>query len=53
MSRELVGERPATWVKEVPKTICEYCGIVVKGNQWKLKQHQQTKRCLASREVAA
>jgi hypothetical protein len=32
--RELVGERPADWIKGVPTTICDYCGRVVKGNQW-------------------
>ena len=51
--REMVRERPANWVKEVPTTVCEHCGMVVKGNQWAFRQRQQTKRCLASREVAA
>lgn len=49
--RELVGERPVDWVKAVPTTTCECCGMVVKGNQWAFRQHQQTKRCQASREV--
>jgi hypothetical protein len=31
--RELPGERPANWAKEVPTTVCELCGMVVKGNQ--------------------
>jgi hypothetical protein len=48
--RELVGERPAKWVKEVPTTVCEYCGMVVKGNQWAFRQHQQTKRCQRAKE---
>ena len=43
--RELVGERPANWIKEVPTTICEHCGMEVKGNQWAYRQHQQSKRC--------
>ena len=43
--RELVGERPSTWIKEVPTTPCEHCGMGVKGNQWAFRQHQQTKRC--------
>jgi hypothetical protein len=43
--RELVGERPAGWIKGVPTTICDHCGMVVKGNQWAFRQHQQTKRC--------
>ena len=43
--RELVGERPGNWVKEVPTTTCEHCGMVVKGNQWAFRQHQETKRC--------
>ena len=43
--RELVGERPANWVKEVPTSTCEHCGMVVKGNQWAFRQQQQTKRC--------
>ena len=42
--RELVGERPSNWIREVPTTVCEHCGMVVKGNQWKFRQHQQTKR---------
>ena len=50
--REMVGERPATWVKEVPTTTCEQCGIVVKGNQWAVMQHQQTKRCQRAQEAA-
>ena len=48
--RELVGERPATWTKEVPTTTCEHCGMVVKGNQWAFRQHQQTKRCLRAQQ---
>jgi len=43
--RELVGERPANWVKEVPTSTCEHCGAVIRGNQWTLRQHQQSKRC--------
>jgi hypothetical protein len=33
-NRELVGERPANWVREVPTSVCEHCGAVIKGNQW-------------------
>jgi hypothetical protein len=51
--RELVGERPSNWIKAVPTTICEHCEMEVKGNQWTFRQHQQTKKCLASREKAA
>ena len=47
--RALVGERPSNWIKEVPASACEHCGMVVKGNQWTFRQHQQSKRCLASR----
>ena len=47
--RELVGERPANWVRSAPTTPCEHCGMVVKGNQCAFRQHQQTKRCQASR----
>ena len=43
--RELVGERPASWIKEVPTTTCDHCGLEVKGNQWAFRQHQLTKRC--------
>ena len=50
--RELVGERPANWVKEVPSTTCEHCGMEVKGNQWAFRQHQQSKRCLKAQEEA-
>jgi methionyl-tRNA synthetase len=51
--RDLVGERPSNWVKEVPSTTCEHCGMEVKGNQWAFRQHKQSKRCLAFREEAA
>jgi hypothetical protein len=51
--REMVGERPSNWVKEVPTSTCEHCGMVVKGNQWTFRQHQQTKRYLANRDKAA
>jgi hypothetical protein len=50
--RELVGERPANWVKEVPSTTCEHCGMDVKGNQWAFRQHQQSKRCLKAQQAA-
>jgi hypothetical protein len=43
--RDLVGERPLNWVKEVPTTVCEHCGMVVRGTQWTFRQHQQSKRC--------
>ena len=44
--REIVGERPANWIRGVPTTICERCGMEVKGNQWAFRQHKETKRCL-------
>ena len=50
--KELLGERPANWVKEVPTTVCEHCGMVVKGNQWAFRQHQQTKRCQKAQQQA-
>ncbi len=50
--RELVGERPANWIKAVPSTTCEHCGMEVKGNQWAFRQHQQTKRCLKAQQAA-
>jgi len=31
--RGLVGERPANWIKEVPLTTCEHCGMGVRRNQ--------------------
>ncbi len=34
--RELVGERPANWVRAVSTSTCEHCGAVIKGNQWTL-----------------
>ena len=43
--RELVGERPANWIRQVPSTFCDRCGLAVKGNQWAFHQHQQSKRC--------
>jgi hypothetical protein len=49
--REMVGERPSNWVKEVPTTVCEYCGMVVKGNQWAFR-HQQSKRCQRAQQQA-
>jgi len=50
--RELVGERPPNWVKEMPSTTCEHCGMEVKGTQWALAQHQQSKRCLKAQQAA-
>jgi hypothetical protein len=50
--RELVGERPANWIKEVPLTTCEHCGMEDKGNQWAFRQHQQSKRCLKAQQAA-
>ena len=49
--RELVGERPANWIKAVPSTICEHCGMEVKGNQWAFRQHKQSKRCLKAQDA--
>jgi hypothetical protein len=43
--RELVGERPKDWIREAPTTVCDRCGMVVRGNQWAFRQHQQSKRC--------
>jgi len=50
--RERVGERPANWVKEMPSTTCEHCGMEVKGTQWAFAQQQQSKRCLKSQQAA-
>jgi len=50
--RGLVGERPSNWVKEVPSTTCEHCGMLVKGNQWAFRQHQQSKRCMKAQQAA-
>ncbi len=50
--RELVGDRPVNWIKGVPTTICEHCGMEVKGNQWVFRQHQQSKRCQRAQEAA-
>ena len=50
--RELLGQRPANWVKEAPSTTCEHCGMEVKGNQWAFRQHQQSKRCLKAQQAA-
>jgi len=47
--RELVGERPAQWCRSRPVTICEHCGLAIKGNQWTLRQHQESKRCRKTR----
>ena len=50
--RELVGERPQKWSRERPVTICEHCGMAVKGNQWAFRQHQQTQRCQKAQRAA-
>ena len=50
--RELVGERPQRWSRTRPVTICEHCGMVVKGNQWAFRQHQQTQRCQKVQKTA-
>ena len=50
--RQLVGERPQRWSRTRPVTICEHCGMVVKGNQWAFRQHQQTKRCQTAQKTA-
>jgi hypothetical protein len=47
--RELVGERPAQWCRSRPLTICEHCGLAIKGNQWTVRQHQKSKRCQQTR----
>jgi hypothetical protein len=47
--RELVGERPAQWCRTRPVTICEHCGVAIKGNQWTVRQHQQSQRCRRAR----
>lgn len=50
--RELVGERPLGWSRAVPTTVCEHCGLVVRGNQWAVRQHQLSKRCQAVQSLA-
>jgi hypothetical protein len=50
--RELVGQRPANWIPEAPTTVCEHCGMVVRGNQWAFRQHQQSKRCQKAQKAA-
>jgi len=50
--RKQVGERPANWVREDPTTTCEHCGAVIRGNQWTLRQHQQSKRCQKAQKAA-
>ncbi len=47
--RELVGERPDQWCKSRPLTTCEHCGMTIKGNQWTVRQHQQSQRCRRAR----
>jgi len=49
--RELVGERPSNWIRKMPSTTCEHCGLEVKGNQWAFRQHQQSKRCQKAQEA--
>jgi hypothetical protein len=50
--RGLVGERPSNWSSEAPTTVCEHCGMLVKGNQWTFRQHQQSKRCQTAQKTA-
>jgi hypothetical protein len=50
--RELVGERPSNCSAEAPTTVCEHCGMLVKGNQWAFRQHQQSKRCQKAQQAA-
>ena len=50
--RELVGERSPHWHKQTPVTICEHCGMAVKGNQWTFRQHQQSKRCRRAQQAS-
>ena len=50
--RELVGDRPMDWIKAVPTTTCRHCGMVVRGNQWAFRQHQQSKRCQKAQQAA-
>jgi hypothetical protein len=50
--RELVGERPGNWIRQAPTTVCEHCGMVVRGNQWAFRAHQQTKRCQRAQKEA-
>jgi hypothetical protein len=45
--------RRSSTLVAVPTTIWDHGGMEVKGNQWTFRQHQQTKRCQASREMAA
>jgi hypothetical protein len=47
--RELVGERPEQRCRSRPVTICEHCGAAIKGNQWTVRQHQQSQRCRRAR----
>lgn len=49
--RELVGQRPSDWVKGVPTTTCEHCGLEIKGTQWAVKQHQRSKRCMKEQHM--
>ena len=50
--RELVGERPASWIRQAPSTTCEHCGMVLRGNQWAFRQHQQSRRCQRAQRAA-
>jgi hypothetical protein len=43
--RERIGPRPQDWTPEVPTTVCDVCGVVVRGNQWTFRQHQLSQRC--------
>jgi len=47
--RVLVGKRPAQWRMSRPLTTCEHCGMTIKGNQWTVRQHQQSQRCRRAR----
>lgn len=47
--REFVGQRPTGWLKSRPVTVCEHCGLTVRGTQWALREHQRSRRCRASK----
>jgi hypothetical protein len=50
--RELVSERPENSIRQAPTTVCQHCGMAIKGNQWTFRQDQQSKRCLKAQQAA-
>ncbi|MFY7694860.1 MAG: hypothetical protein ACOVQK_00825 [Cyanobium sp.] len=43
--RERVGSLPANGIGDKPTKVSDHSGAVIRGNQWRVRQHQQSQRC--------